>query len=86
MCGQFPQLKVVEGDTGLRGWDTHTGKLKFDVSKEVKAGIASIRFSDDGKHLAATRGNIENEGFGGPVYLLDPNTGKKLKELLTAAQ
>lgn len=77
----FPQTKVTAADFGVRGWDTLTGQLKFDMSKEVKAGIASIRFSDDGKHLAATRGDIEREGVDGPVYLFDPNTGKKLLEL-----
>lgn len=82
----FPQLRVVEGDLGVRGWETLTGKLKFDVSKEVKAGISSIRFSDDGKYLAASRGNIENENIGGPVFLFDPNTGKKLNELKPAHQ
>ncbi|QDU19769.1 WD40 repeat domain-containing protein [Urbifossiella limnaea] len=77
----FPQLRVVEGETGLRGWDARTGGLKFDASKEVKAGIASVRFSHDGKYFAAARGNIENENIGGPVYLFDPVTGKKLNEL-----
>lgn len=78
---QFPQLRFSETDVGVRGWDTQTGEMKFDVSKELKAGMSSVRFSDDGKYLAVTRGNIEYENLMGQVLLLDPASGKKLSEL-----
>jgi WD40 repeat protein len=77
----FPQLKFSETDVGVRGWDVQTGKLKFDVSNELKFGMAAVRFSDDGKHLAICQGSIDREGAAGKVFLLDPATGKKLREL-----
>ena len=75
----FPQLKFKETDAGVRGWDVQTGELKFDVSEELKLGMAAVRFSSDGKHLAICQGNIDREK--GKVFLLDPATGKKLLEL-----
>lgn len=77
----FPQLKFSETDVGVRGWDVETGKLKFDVSNDLKFGMASVRFSNDGKHLAICQGNLDREGAAGKVFLLDPATGKKLREL-----
>lgn len=77
----FPQLKFSEADVGVRGWDTRTGELRFDVSNELKFGMATVRFSDDGKHLAICQGNLDREGAAGRVFLLDSATGKKLREL-----
>jgi WD40 repeat protein len=77
----FPQVKFSESDAAVRGWDARTGELKFDVSKELKLGMAAVRFSDDGKHLAICQGNLDREGPAGKVFLLDPATGKKLREL-----
>lgn len=77
----FPQLKFKETDAGVRGWDIQTGELKFDVSKELKFEMAAVRFSSDGKHLAIGQGNIDRGDNEGKVFLLDPSTGKKLREL-----
>ena len=77
----FPQLKFKETDAGVRGWDVQTGELKFDVSEQLKLGMAAVRFSGDGKHLAICQGNIDREGEAGKVFLLDPKTGKTLREL-----
>jgi len=77
----FPQLKFSENDVGVRGWDAQTGKLMFDVSNELKFGMAAVRFSNDGKHLAICQGNLDREGAAGKVFLLDPTSGKKLREL-----
>ena len=77
----FPQLKFKETDAGVRGWDVESGERKFDVSKELKLGMAAVRFSNDGKHLAVCQGNIDREGEAGKVFLLDPATGKKLREM-----
>lgn len=77
----FPQLKFSETDVGVRGWHARTGELKFDVSKELKFGMAAVRFSSDGKHLAICQGNLDREGAAGRVFMLDPATGKKLREL-----
>jgi WD40 repeat protein len=76
----FPQLKAVDADVGVRFWDAENGTLKFDASKELKGGMSAVRFSDDGKQLAVCQGNIDREGPVGKVYLLDPATGKKLRE------
>jgi WD40 repeat protein len=77
----FPQLKFKETDAGVRGWDIQSGELKFDVSEELKFEMAAVRFSSDGKHLAIGQGNIDRGDNEGKVFLLDPVTGKKLREL-----
>jgi len=77
----FPQLKFKESDAGVRGWDIQTGELKFDVSEELKFEMAAVRFSSDGKHLAICQGIIDRGDNEGKVFLLDPVTGKKLREL-----
>ncbi|NBO93746.1 MAG: hypothetical protein EBV06_15780 [Planctomycetia bacterium] len=82
----FPQLKAQESDVGVRGYDVQTGKVTFDVSKELKVGMSAIRFSDDGKYLAVCQGNLDREGPAGKVFVLDPSSGKKLRELTPAHQ
>lgn len=77
----FPQLKFSEDDVGVRAWDMKSGKLMFNASKELKYGMAAVRYSNDGKHLAVCQGNLDREGPAGKVFLLDPATGKKLREL-----
>lgn len=77
----FPQTAFVDTDVGVRGWDVQTGTMKFDVSKELKLGMAAVRFSKDGKTLAICQGNLDREGTAGKVFLLDPTTGAKLREL-----
>ena len=62
-------------------WDLETGKMKVDLTKEVTGGMSAIAYSPDGKWLAVCRGNIEQEGPTGKVTLLDPFTGKKIREL-----
>lgn len=65
--------------TGLKLWDVETGKMKADLGKEVKDRMAAAAFSPDGKWLACCRGG-EAGGLAGKVTLLDPTTGKKLRE------
>ena len=62
-------------------WNLETGELKVDLTKEVTGGMSAIAYSPDGKWLAVFRGNIEQEGPTGKVTLLDPFTGKKVREL-----
>ena len=62
-------------------WNLETGELKVDLTKEVTGGMSAIAYSPDGKWLAVCRGNIEQEGPTGKVTLLDPVTGKKVREL-----
>jgi WD40 repeat protein len=67
---------------GLKLWDPRTGKLQRDLSKDFdKQQIAAAAFAPDGKILAVARGG-ESDGNNGKVTLLDPATGKKLRELV----
>lgn len=66
---------------GLKLWDAEAGKVKHDLGKAFdKQFIAAAAFSPDGKHLAVGRGG-EVDGPNGKVTLLDPATGKKVREL-----
>jgi len=74
-------LSDKDRQTGLRGWDAQTGAMKFDASKLLNGGVTSVRFSEDGKHLAICVGSIDGDGPVGKVFLLDPTTGEKVREL-----
>ncbi len=65
---------------GLKLWNPQTGELKADLAKEVKERIAAAAFSPDGQWLAVGVGG-EGNGLSGKVILLDPVSGKRLKEL-----
>jgi len=62
-------------------WEIETGKMKVDLTKEITGGMSAVAYSPDGERLAMCRGNIEQEGPTGKVTLLDPSTGKKIREL-----
>lgn len=66
--------------TGLKLWNPQTGAVIADLSKDVKDRIGAAAFSPDGKWLAIGPGG-EGNGLSGKIILLDPATGKKLKEL-----
>jgi len=64
-------------------WDATTGEMKTNLSdmKEFKGHyMCSAAYSPDGKLLAVGRGG-ECDGTNGKVTLLDPATGKVVKEL-----
>ena len=64
--------------TAVKLWDVATSTVQYDLSKEFKdMQIASAAYSNDGKILALGRGG-EGEG---KIFLIDPATGKKLREL-----
>lgn len=66
---------------GAKLWDTATGQMQRDLSAEFKGMfIAAAAYSPDGKVLAVGRGG-EADGNNGKVTLLDPASGKKLREL-----
>lgn len=74
--------------TGVRLWDTTTGKLQRELDAEFKKEviyIAAAAYSPDGKVLALARGGEVN-GNSGRVFLIDPATGKKLRELTPGHQ
>lgn len=77
----FPQTNEKDCQAGLRGWDATTGEMKFDASKLLNGGVNSVRFSGDGKHLAIVVGHIDRDGPVGKVFLLNPTTGEKVREL-----
>jgi WD40 repeat protein len=72
---------------GLKLWDPRTGTELRDLAKEVdkQATIAAAAFSPDGKTLAVGRGG-EVDGPSGKVTLLDPASGKKVRELSPSHQ
>jgi WD40 repeat protein len=65
--------------SGLKIWNAETGEVKADLSKEIKERMCSAAYSPDGKWLAVCRGGEAN-GLSGKVTLLDPATGKKIRE------
>jgi WD40 repeat protein len=65
--------------SGLKLWNVKTGEIKADLSKEIKERMSAAAYSSDGKWLAVCRGGEAN-GLAGKVTLLDPATGKKLRE------
>jgi WD40 repeat protein len=77
----LPHLSEKEAVNGLRGWDAQTGAMKFDASKGLSGGVTTVRFSNDGKHLAFCVGCIDRDGPAGKVFLLNPTTGEKVREL-----
>jgi len=71
--------------SGLKFWNVQTGEMKADLGKEVKERMAAAAYSADGKWLAVCRGGEAN-GLAGKVTLLDPASGKKLRESSTGHQ
>ena len=62
-------------------WDAESGQSKLDLSKEIKEGMSAVVYSPDGKWLAAGHGNTQTEKNQGKILLIDPATGKKIREL-----
>jgi WD40 repeat protein len=71
---------------GIKLWDATTGQVQHDLSPQFKSiYISAAAYSADGKLLALGRGG-EVDGMSGKVFLVDPATGKKTKELTPAHQ
>ena len=71
---------------GIKLWDPQTGKPQRDLGKQFpKLMMSAAAFSPDGKWLAVGRGG-EVDGLNGKVTLLDPATGKKVRELTPGHQ
>ncbi|HEY7156065.1 MAG TPA: WD40 repeat domain-containing protein [Gemmataceae bacterium] len=72
--------------SGVRLWDATTGKPQHDLGGEFKKiFIAAAAYSPDGKVLALVRGGEAN-GNSGKVFLIDPATGKTVRELTPGHQ
>ncbi len=66
---------------GVKLWNVTTGQVQRDLGPEFKGmHLAAAAYSLDGKLLALARGG-ETSGPEGKVYLVDPATGKKVREL-----
>ena len=66
---------------GVKLRDAQTGDVQRDLSKDYKGmHIAAATYAPDGKLLVIGRGG-EVDGTNGKVFLIDPATGKKVREL-----
>jgi len=66
---------------GIKLWDRTTGEAQRDLGPTFKdMHIAAAAYSPDGKLLALGRGG-ELDGLNGKVFLVDPTSGKKVREL-----
>ena len=65
--------------SGLKIWNVETGAVKADLGKDIKERMSAAAYSPDGKWLAVCRGG-EAGGLSGKITLLDPATGKKIRE------
>ena len=75
---RYPLVFDSGRHTAVKLWDAAGGTVQHDLSKEFKdMQIAAAAYSGDGKTLAIGRGG---EGDG-KIFLLDPVTGKKQREL-----
>lgn len=64
---------------GVKLWDATTGQMQRDLSAEYKGlHLSAAAYSLDGKLLALAKGG---ETDSGKVFLIDPATGKKVREL-----
>ena len=78
---RYPLVFDSGRHTAVKLWNATTGTVQHDLSKEFKdLQIAAAAYSPDGKTLALGRGG-EADGTGGKIFLLDPATGKKEREL-----
>jgi WD40 repeat protein len=66
---------------GVRLWDVTTGTAQRELGPEFRQmQMSAAAYSLDGKLLALARGG-EVDGLNGKVFLIDPGSGKKLREL-----
>jgi WD40 repeat protein len=71
---------------GVKLWDVTTGQVQRDLGPDFKGiYLAAAAYSPDGKLLALGRGG-EVDGLSGKVFLVDPATGKKVRELAPGHQ
>ena len=73
--------KEKDSYRSFRFWDVETGEPKLDCSEEIKDTMTAIRYSADGKWLAVCVGDSGKEKPPGKVMLLDPETGKVIRDL-----
>ena len=80
-------VRRADFPNAIKIWDLSSGVMKLDLGKELKAGnegvigMAAAAFSLDGKLLCLGTGG-ERDG-NQKTYLMDPDTGKKVRELVS---
>jgi WD40 repeat protein len=71
----------------IRVWDIKSGRLHKRLELRADISIGGLAFHPDGKMLAVCDyGNRADKGFSGGVLLLEPESGKVLREMLTPGQ
>jgi WD40 repeat protein len=63
--------------SAVKIWDAATGQVKHDLTAQYKMYISAAAFSPDGKLLALAQGNETERG---KLFLLESDTGKKVRE------
>lgn len=78
---RFPLIFDSSRHVGAKLWDATTGQVQRELDAEFKGlYLVAAAYSPDGKLLAVGRGG-EVDGLNGKVILVDPATGKKVREL-----
>jgi WD40 repeat protein len=80
VCLRHPE-KEKDPYCAFRLWDVESGKPRADLSKDIKDAMAAVAYSADGKWLAVGVGGGVGPEQKGTVTLLDPATGRKIREL-----
>lgn len=63
--------------SAVKIWDVGAGQMKHDLSAQYKMYISAAAFSPDGALLALAQGNETERG---KLFLLESDTGKKVRE------
>jgi hypothetical protein len=83
---RIPLVFDSDRHAAVKLWDPSTGQLRQDLTAAFKEYyISAAAFSADGRVLALGRGG-EVDGPSGKVMLVDPATGKQLRELTPGHQ
>ncbi len=76
---RFPLVFTpTDHHNGIKIWDAATGQVRHDLTAQYKMYIGAAAFSPDGKLIALGQGN---ETANGKLFLVEAETGKKLREL-----
>ncbi len=80
VCLRHPE-KENDPYRGFRLWEVDAGEPKIDLSEDIKETMAAVTYSADGKWLAVGVGGGVGPEQKGTVMLLDPATGKKIRDM-----
>ena len=80
VCLRHPE-KENESYKGFRLWDAEAGEPTVDLSEDIKEAMGAVTYSANGKWLAIGAGGGVGPEPRGTVTLLDPATGKKIRDM-----